>query len=88
MRKSPKGTWEVKILSLALLLAVALPGCSRFTESGRMDRAYYKHMKQVNKERDKRKKRMLEHQRGETPSLRTQSPPPLQENVQTQSDGQ
>ena len=33
--------------SLILLLALLLPACSHFTESGRLDRAYAKHMKQV-----------------------------------------
>ena len=53
-----------------------------------MDRAYYKHMKQVKAQREKQRKRLVEHQRAEMPDLRSSSPPPLQENVQTQSDGQ
>jgi len=53
-----------------------------------MDRAYYKHMKEVKAQREKRKKRLVEHQRAEMPPLRSQSPPPLQENVVTQPDGQ
>ena len=88
MRKSRNETRAVKTLSVALLLALAVPGCSRFTATGRMDRAYYKHMKQVKAQREKQRKRMVEHQRAEMPSLRQPSPPPLQMNVQPQSDGQ
>ena len=58
-----------------------MPGCSRFTKSGRMDRAYYKQLKQVKKEREKRRKQLIHRQRAEEPSLRN-APPPLQQNVQ------
>ena len=88
MKKSLSEMHSVKTLSVALLLVLALPGCSRFTAAGRMDRAYYKHMKEVKAQREKRNKRLVEHQRAEMPSLRSQSPPPLQETVVTQPDGQ
>jgi hypothetical protein len=37
--------------SLILLCALLMPACSHFTESGRIDRAYAKHMKQVKQAR-------------------------------------
>ena len=88
MRKSRKRIRAVKTLLVGLLLALTLPGCSRFTESGRMDRAYYQHMNQVKRQREKRNKRLVQHQRAEMPSLRAQSPPPLQENVVPQPSGE
>jgi hypothetical protein len=79
----------MRILCLVLLLGLSTPGCSRFTKSGRMDRAYYKQLKQVKKEREKRRKQLIQHQRAEQPSLRnTPPPPPLQENVQSAPEGQ
>jgi hypothetical protein len=36
---------------LLLLCALFLPACSHFTESGRIDRAYARHMKEINKMR-------------------------------------
>lgn len=64
-------------LALALALAVVTPACSRFTKAGRMDRAYYKQLKQVKKAREKRQKQLINRQRAEQPSLRS-TPPPLQ----------
>jgi hypothetical protein len=49
-----------------------------------MDRAYYKQLKQVKTAREKRRQQLVEHQRAEMPSLRD-SPPPLQQTVQTAS---
>ena len=43
--------------SLVLLFALITPACSHFTESGRLDRAYAKHMKQVNQVRLAREQR-------------------------------
>jgi len=69
----------MKSICLALLVALALPGCSRFTANGRMDRAYYKQIKQVKKEREKRRKDLIAHQRAEVPKLRENpAPPPLE----------
>ena len=87
MKKSRDTARAMKMLSVMLLLAVGLPGCSRFTKSGRMDRAYYKQLKQAKIQREKRRKNLIQHQRAEMPSLRN-SPPPLQQNVQTAPDSQ
>ena len=79
----------MKPLCFALLLALTLPGCSRFTASGRMDRAYYKQLKQVKKDREKRRKSLVAHQRAATPDLRDSTPPPLQmQSVQSTSESQ
>ena len=72
----------MKSLCLVLLVAFAMPGCSRFTESGRMDRAYYKQLKEVKVAREKRRKQLIEHQRAEMPALRNTTPPLEQQSVQ------
>ena len=72
----------MKSLCLVLFVAFAMPGCSRFTKSGRMDRAYYKQLKEVKIAREKRRKQLIEHQRGEMPALRNTPPPLDQQNVQ------
>lgn len=51
-----------------------------FTKSGRMDRAYYKQLKQVKAAREKQRKRTIQ-KRAEMPSLRNPPPPPLERNV-------
>lgn len=73
-------------LCLVLLLGLSVPGCSRFTKSGRMDRAYYKQLKQVKVAREKRRKQMIK-QRAEMPSLRN-TPPPLQQNAEPPPENQ
>ena len=78
----------MKTLSLVLLLALGMPGCSMFTKSGRMDRAYYKQLKQVKAAREKRRKQLIEHQRAEMPSLRNSPPPLEQQNVQPTPENQ
>ena len=80
MKKSRNTLRPIGTISAVLLLAVALPGCSRFTKAGRMDRAYYKQLKQVKAQREKRRQRLIEHQRAEMPSLRN-TPPPLQQTT-------
>jgi hypothetical protein len=70
----------MKALCLVLFLGLSMPGCSRFTKSGRMDRAYYKQLKQVKAAREKRRKTI--QKRAELPSLRNPAPPPLEQNVQ------
>jgi hypothetical protein len=71
----------MKSLSVILLIALSMPGCM-FSKSARMDRAYYKQLKEVKVAREKRRKQVIEHQRAEMPSLRN-SPPPLEmQNVQ------
>jgi hypothetical protein len=74
-------------LCLVLLLGLAMPGCSRFTKSGQMDRAYYKQLKQVKATREKRRKQMMIKQRAEMPSLRN-TPPPLQQNAEPPPENQ
>ena len=76
----------MKYLALIILLGLSLPGCSRFTKTGRMDRAYYKQLKQANVAREKRRKNLIQHQRAEMPSLR--STPPLEQNVQSPPENQ
>jgi len=66
----------MKSLSLLLILALCMPGCM-FSKSARMDRAYYKQLKQVRVAREKRREQLIQHQRAEMPSLRN-SPPPLE----------
>jgi hypothetical protein len=79
----------MKPLCFALLLALSIPGCSRFTASGRMDRAYYKQLKQVKKDREKHRKNLMAHQRAATPGLRDNAPPPLEmQSVQSTSESQ
>jgi hypothetical protein len=72
----------MKSLSLVLLLALTMPGCM-FSKTARMDRAYYKQLKQVKVARAKRRQQLIQHQRAEMPSLRNSTPPlqmqPLQE---------
>ena len=80
----------MKPLCFALLLALALPGCSRFTANGRMDRAYYKQLKQVKKEQEKHRKDLIARQRAQMPSLPDNPPPPPREvhTVQSTSESQ
>jgi len=77
-------------LALAVTTALGTPSCSRFTKTGRMDRAYYKQLKQVNASREKQRQNLINRQRAEQPSLRS-TPPPLQMQTQTtpaQADNQ
>ena len=74
----------MKSLCVVLLLGLSMPGCSMFTKSGRMDRAYYKQLKQVRVAREKQRKRTIQ-KRATLPSLRT---PPLEQNVQPQPESQ
>lgn len=54
-----------------------------FSKTSRMDRAYYKQLKQVNAVREKRRQQLIKRQRAEMPSLRTTpTPSPEQQNVQ------
>ena len=74
----------MKSLFLVLLLALSVPGCSRFTKTGRMDRAYYKQLAQVKVEREKRRKNLIKDQRAQLKaSLRNN--PPLLESQPVQS---
>lgn len=44
--------------TLLLALSASLPACSHFTASGRMDRAYNKHMKKIRVAKERRRERM------------------------------
>jgi hypothetical protein len=59
---------------LILLFALLLPACSHFTERGRLDRAYYKHMKDVRVAREQRRACLM-HDVARMPSPAT--PPAL-----------
>jgi len=79
---------SMKTLCLVLLLGLSVPGCSRFTTAGRIDRAYYKQLKQVRAAREKRTKDLAKRQRAETKSFLSDSPPPPalgQQSVETVS---
>lgn len=69
----------MKLLSLVLLLAFSMPGCSRWTKSSRQERAYAKYVRNMSSSRDKQRSKIIQ-QRAEIPKLRS-SPPP-EENVQ------
>ena len=56
-----------------------------FTKSGRMDRAYYKQLKQVRVAREKQRKRTIQKQ-AKIPKQDTL--PPLGQDVQTQPESQ
>jgi hypothetical protein len=75
----------MKSLCVVLLLGLCMPGCSMFTKSGRMDRAYYKQLKQVKVAKEKRRKQTIQKQ-AKIPKENTL--PPLQQNVQTQPENQ
>ena len=53
-----------------------------FSKTSRMDRAYYKQLKQVNAAREKRRQQLIKRQRVDLPSLRYTQPSPEQQNVQ------
>ena len=59
-----------------------------FTKSGRMDRAYYKQLKQVKAKREKQRKNLIQHQRAQMPSLRNSPPPLEQQPVQPAPENQ
>jgi hypothetical protein len=75
----------MKLLCLVLLLGLAMPGCSMFTKTGRIDRAYYKQLKQVKAEREKRRKQTIQRR---ATIVSPHTLPPLEQNVQTQPENQ
>jgi hypothetical protein len=75
----------MKSLCVVLLLGLALPGCSMFTRTGRIDRAYYKQLKQVKAEREKRRKQTIQRR---ATMVSPNTLPPLEQNVQTQPENQ
>ena len=72
----------MKPLCLVILLALSVPGCSRFTKTGRMDRAYYKQIKQAKVAREKRRKQLIRQQSAKVPS--PDAPPPLMQRQTVQ----
>jgi hypothetical protein len=58
-----------------------------FTKRGRADRFYHHQLKQAQAAREKRRKQMIQHQRAPMPSLRN-TPPPLEQNVQSPPENQ
>ena len=75
----------MKLLCVVLLLGLSMPGCSMFTKSGRMDRAYYKQLKQVRVAREKQRKRVIQKQ---TRMPKQDSLPPIGQDVQTPPENQ
>jgi hypothetical protein len=75
----------MKSLCVVLLLGLAMPGCSMFTRTGRIDRAYYKQLKQVKAEREKRRKQTIQRR---ATMVSPNTLPPLEQNVQTQPENQ
>jgi hypothetical protein len=61
--------------SLVLLFALITPACSHFTQSGRMDRAYARHMKEVRIAREQRRARLLREISKPPPSPPTRESP-------------
>jgi hypothetical protein len=67
----------MKFLSLVILIAFSTPACSRFTKTGRMDRAYYKQLKQASVAREKHRKNLIRQQSAKIPA--PDAPPPVME---------
>jgi hypothetical protein len=71
----------MKTLCVVLLLAVSVPGCSRFSKNARMERAYARHLRKATVTRDKNLKKMT-RQSAQMRSLRnTPAPPPVQQET-------
>ena len=77
----------MKSISLILLLALSMTGCSTFSKTARMDRAYYKQLKQVKIARQKRLKQAIEKQ-SRIPSPSQPVLPPLGQTVQPAPENQ
>ncbi len=71
----------MKSLSLVLVLALSTSSCSMFSKSARMDRAYYKQLKQVSAAREKRRQQLIKRQRIDMPQVRN-TPSPEQQYIQ------
>jgi hypothetical protein len=74
----------MRTICFILLLALSSTGCSTFSKSARADRAYRKYIKEAIVAREHRRKKLIEHQRAEMPSLRN-SPPPLEQQTAQQT---
>lgn len=79
---------KMKTLCLILLFALSVPGCSRFTKTGRMDRAYYKQLKMASADREKRRKALIVRQRAQMPPLRDTPQPTEVPIVQMTTESQ
>lgn len=77
----------MKTLCLAFLIAVGLTGCSRFTKTGRMDRAYYKQLAQVQAQKEKRRNELMKREQAQMPSM-SEDPSPGPFAVSTSVEGQ
>lgn len=71
---------SIKWLLPLLFLGLSLPGCSRFSKSGRQERAYSKYVRKMSANRDKQQLREI-RQRAEMPKLRPTPSEPV-ENIQ------
>jgi uncharacterized protein YceK len=60
----------MKTLCLILILGMSMPGCSMLSAKNRAERAYNKQLKEIRLAREKRQKRLIEHQRATMPTLR------------------
>jgi hypothetical protein len=78
----------MKTLSLVLVLALSTSSCSMFSKNKRMDRAYYKQLKQARAAREKRRQQLIQRERAQMPSLRNTPPPLEQQNVQRTPENQ
>jgi queuine/archaeosine tRNA-ribosyltransferase len=75
----------MKSLCVVLLLGLGMSSCSMLSKTGRMDRAYYKQLKQVKNARAKERKQTIKKQ-AKIPSPDT--PPPLDQTVQPPPENQ
>jgi hypothetical protein len=76
----------MKSLSLVLLVALSVPGCSMFTKSGREERAYTKYLRKMGAAREEQRAKAI-RQRAQMPDLRPAPVSEPVENIQV-SEGQ
>ena len=60
----------MKSLALIVLLALAMPGCSHYSQNARNERAYFKYLKQTNAARGARTARVIKQERASMPASR------------------
>jgi uncharacterized protein YceK len=70
----------MKSLCLILLIALSMPGCSSFSKSARQQRAYEKYLKKSMTARERQRRKIIQKQRAELPTLRNS---PLPQEQQT-----
>jgi len=78
----------MKTLSLVLVVALSASSCSMFSKNARMERAYYKQLKEARVAREKRRQQLIQRERAQMPSLRNTPPPLERQNVQQTPDNQ